>query len=237
MQGRILKITNCATIPLMKEQYFRAETLLEDAEELISEVFPGGQQRARIFDPDRSALLALDLQGYFLHPESHAFIPSAVPFLSRINRLSQLFIDHDRPIFFSKHLNTKVDAGNMATWWRELLSADHPLHELDQRLNFQAAEQIVKTQYDAFYNTDLEAALVRAGIKQVLIGGVMTHLCCETTARSAFVRGFEVFFLVDCTACYTRAHHLAAVRNLGHGFATLVTSAEIEDAFLGKRHG
>jgi bifunctional isochorismate lyase/aryl carrier protein len=51
----------------------------------------------------------------------------------------------------------------------------------------------------------------------------MTHLCCETTARAAFTRGFQVFFPIDGSATYTREFHLATLRNLGHGFASLVT--------------
>jgi len=56
----------------------------------------------------------------------------------------------------------------------------------------------------------------------VVICGVMTHLCCETTARSAFMRGFEVFFTVDGTATYTEAFHRASLLNLSHGFAVPV---------------
>jgi isochorismate hydrolase len=63
-----------------------------------------------------------------------------------------------------------------------------------------------------------------------IISGVMTHLCCETTARSAFVRGFDVFFLIDGTATYNEDYHLATLLNLGHGFATLVLVNEILEA-------
>jgi isochorismate hydrolase len=54
----------------------------------------------------------------------------------------------------------------------------------------------------------------------------MAHLCCETTARSAFTRGFEVFFLVDGTASYNRDFHQASLLNLAHGFATLLLTGE-----------
>jgi bifunctional isochorismate lyase/aryl carrier protein len=49
----------------------------------------------------------------------------------------------------------------------------------------------------------------------------MTHLCCETTARAAFVRGFDVFFLVDGTATYNQDYHQATLLNLAHGVAVL----------------
>jgi len=59
------------------------------------------------------------------------------------------------------------------------------------------------------------------------VTGVMTHLCCETTARSAFMRGFDVFFAIDGTATYTEALHRAALLNLAHGFTLPVLTEEI----------
>jgi len=90
-------------------------------------------------------------------------------------------------------------------------------------LEIEPEEIILKTQYDAFYQSELEQQLTRAGVEQLVIGGVVTHLCCETTARSAFVRGYEVFFLIDGTATYSEAFHTGTLRNLGHGFAVLTT--------------
>jgi isochorismate hydrolase len=55
----------------------------------------------------------------------------------------------------------------------------------------------------------------------------MTHLCCETSARAAFVRGFEVLFPVDGTATYNQAFHRATLLNLSHGFAKVVLADEI----------
>jgi isochorismate hydrolase len=55
----------------------------------------------------------------------------------------------------------------------------------------------------------------------------MTHLCCETTARSAFMRGLQVFIAVDGTATYSEAFHRASLLNLSHGFALPVLVDEI----------
>lgn len=221
----------------MKEVYFDPGSVSDQAEHMIRELYPRGQKRAGEFSPERAALLVLDLQRYFLDPASHAFVPSAVPFLPRINQLIELFRNRSRPVIFTRHTNTPGNAGNMASWWRELLTADHPLHGLDSRLDWEDSQILAKSQYDAFYQTPLETILQEAGVQQVVVSGVMTHLCCETTARSAFMRGYEVFFLVDCTASYSREFHLGALRSLGHGFAALTTSKRIEAGFQGVIHG
>jgi isochorismate hydrolase len=86
---------------------------------------------------------------------------------------------------------------------------------------------IIKHQYDAFYQTDLEEYLRSKNVEQVIVSGLLANLCCETTARSAFVRGFEVFFPIDATAAYNREFHLSTFRNLGFGFCPLIRTFEL----------
>lgn len=182
------------------------------------------------FEPARSALLALDLQGYFLDESSHAFIPSAPAILPGVNCLIRAYARRNLSVFLSRHLNTPEDAGLMASWWRDLLTEENLLSRLDPRLEVEEGVQIRKTRYDAFFGTALETLLRQRGVGQVVIGGVMTHLCCETTARSAFMRGFEVFFLVDGTATYTEAFHRASLLTLTHGFAVPVLVQDVLEA-------
>ena len=218
-----------ATIFLMKETYFTPGNLKKEGVAIREELFPRGQKRARRFDPGKSALLVLDFQEYFLHPDSHAFIPSAPAVLPGLKELIDSFTAARRPVFYTQHGNTGQDAGSMASWWRDLLTNDHPFYRLHPELKPDPDDVIQKTQYDAFFDTDLNKRLQDQGVQQVVISGVMTHLCCETTARSAFVQGYEVFFLIDGTASYNRAFHLSSLRNLGHGFATLTMVEELVD--------
>ena len=52
-----------------------------------------------------------------------------------------------------------------------------------------------KPRYGAFHATDLEMILRTHGIDTLIITGIATNVCCETTAREAMVRDFRVFFL------------------------------------------
>ena len=58
-----------------------------------------------------------------------------------------------------------------------------------------------------------------------MICGIMTNMCCESTARDAYYRDYRVFFLADGTGSITEEMHLASLLNLAFGFAW-VTSAE-----------
>jgi isochorismate hydrolase len=215
----------------MKTNYFTPENIDEEAVELANALPAFSNKRISIFHPERSALLILDMQSYFLDPSSHAFVPSAVAIVPRLKDLAQSYYAHNLPVIFTQHLNSSQDAGSMSRWWQDLITIENPLGAIIADFNFSNRYVLRKNQYDAFYQTDLEENLNNKGISQVVVSGVMTHLCCETTARSAFMRGFEVFFLIDGTATYNKEHHLAALLNLSHGFATPALSGDIQSAF------
>jgi nicotinamidase-related amidase len=59
---------------------------------------------------------------------------------------------------------------------------------------------IVKTSVNAFTSTDLEQRLISAGVTEVVICGIRTEQCCETTARVASDLGFAVVFVTDATS-------------------------------------
>lgn len=207
---------------MYKESYFTPGAIDRKAQELYREYSGRQRQRAIRFAPERSALLVLDMQSYFLDASSHAYVPSAKAIIPRINALSHAYLQRALPVVFTRHVNTPQDAGVMALWWRDLIVAGDPWSEINPKIEFSTGDVIQKSQYDAFYGTDLEGLLRRKDVDQVVISGVMTHLCCETTARSAFMRGFEVFFLVDGTATYNEEFHRAALLNLAHGCALMM---------------
>lgn len=58
---------------------------------------------------------------------------------------------------------------------------------------------VVKTSVNAFTTTNLQQQLVQAGVREVVICGIRTEQCCETTARVASDLGFDVTFVTDAT--------------------------------------
>ena len=94
-----------------------------------------------------------------------------------------------------------------------------------------------KRTYDAFHGTRLQSLLEAKGIRAVIVGGCMTELCCETTARVAFCRGFDVVFLSDGTGTDAASHHQATLRALKFGFATVVKVEEAVRAIEAKGKG
>ena len=217
----------------MKEVYFTSAGIDVQAKELLETVLPlrARNEKRQAFNPEEAALLILDMQRYFLDESSHAYIPSANAIIPNVICLREKFLNRGLPVFLTRHINTKANAGQMGTWWRDLITRESPSSSLADSIFHEKAFLLEKCQYDAFFLTDLEKLLSAQGVKQVVITGVMSHLCCETTARSAFVRGFQVFFVIDGTADYNRHFHLASLLNLSHGFALPVLTRELTDIF------
>ncbi len=218
----------------MKERYFTIQTLEQQSRELYRQVVELSPPKEYSFQPAQSALLVLDMQANFLDAASHAYIPSAEAIVDGIVKLIKAYSDYERPIIFTQHVNSATNAGMMSKWWKDLLTAQNPLHKIIQQIDPSMGIVIQKSQYDAFYQTQLEEILRASGVTQVVLCGVMTHLCCETTARSAFMHGYEVFFPVNGTATYNLQYHRGSLLNLAHGFANLVFMEDILASIWGE---
>jgi nicotinamidase-related amidase len=103
-----------------------------------------------------------------------------------------------------------------------------PESEMHHDLAPQPGEPVIlKRRYSAFYNTDLETVLRGFKVEDLVITGIMTNLCCETTTRDAYMRDYRVFIPADATGSVCEEMHLASLLNLAFGFAYVTTADTI----------
>ena len=208
----------------MKEAYFTPENISRKSSEYLSQL----NVRPKFnLTPKKSALIVTDMQEFFINENSHAFIPSSKAIIPNIQSLINRYYEKNLPVIFTRHVNTTENAELMGEWWTDLLTSDNPLSRIADYIDVKNSSVIQKEQYDAFYNTNLEKLLTSNKVTDIVITGVMTHLCCETTTRSAFVRGFRPFFVIDGTATYNESFHVSSLLNLSHGFAVPVLSCYV----------
>jgi bifunctional isochorismate lyase/aryl carrier protein len=214
-----------------KTKYFTKTSIDDNAKSIYQKLGSQFDLHKDQLIPTKTALLILDMQEFFFNENSHAFIPSAHATIRPIKSLANLFISNNLPIITTRHINTRGNARQMDYWWRDILTEESEYSQLITDFNIPQAELIIKSQYDAFYDTNLHEILRKNNIEQVIITGVMTHLCCETTARSAFIRGYNVFFPIDGTATYNEDFHNATLTNLAHGFANITLINNLMQVF------
>jgi nicotinamidase-related amidase len=156
--------------------------------------------------PNHTALINVDIQNCFIegYPIS---APDGLAVLEKINRLaaacrkSGILVIHASIVM-------RPDGSNLGV----LGEFSQPVKEgiLDKGSQSAAVHKgliidprdilLDKPRFGAFHGTDLELILRTRNIDTLIISGVATNVCCETTAREAAVRDFKVFFLSDGTA-------------------------------------
>lgn len=90
---------------------------------------------------------------------------------------------------------------------------------------------VVKHRYSAFYGTDLDVILRARGIKTLIMTGVATNVCVETTARDGYMRDYHIVLVDDCCATTSVEDHEATLRNIRNHFGVVAKAAEVKAAW------
>jgi nicotinamidase-related amidase len=211
------------------EPYATAENIESKALTWLEQIHPYNQHEMQL-NVAVSALLVVDMQRFFLDEASPTFTCGGAAILPKVKRLMDAFRLARRPVIFTQHVHHPgdLDSGIMGWWWQGKCVEGSPESEIHPDLAPMPGEKVIfKHRYSAFYNTDLETVLRCLKVEDIVIAGVMTNMCCESTARDAYYRDYRVFFPADGTGSINEEMHLASLLNLAFGFAYVTTSDKI----------
>lgn len=178
----------------------------------------------------KSALLVIDMQRYFIHPDGEAFLDPPRSLVRNITALIDAFRFANRPIVFTRHAHRRgKSTGQMGRWWNDDLPwyGDRDAELIDDIKPRRGEAVITKTRYSALEKTSLDSLLKRARVNTVVICGVMTNLCVETTARHAFTKDYQPVIVEDACATKSADYHNASILNLRYGFAFIKTTRQV----------
>jgi len=207
------------------------------------------------FDPRRTALLVIDMQRDFLHPDGYAAragmdiapLRAAIGPVGRLlaaARAAGLTIVHTReghlpdlsdcpPTKLARSRNAGAQIGSPGPMGRLLVRGEHGHDFIDDLQPLPGEIVIDKPGYSAFEHTALAQVLTTRTIDTLLLCGITTEVCVSSTLRAAVDRGYRCFTLGDACASADRSLHAAALRMIGveGGIFGQVSSVEdIEDA-------
>ena len=189
--------------------------------------------------PERTALVNVDMQNCFVQGSPFS-APDGLVVQDRINRLAAacraagILVIHASHVLRPDGSNTGV-LGEIAPMVRQgIINQGSESAALHKGLVVDARDILLeKPRFGAFHGTDLELILRARGIDTIIITGIATNVCCETTAREAAVRDFRVFFLRDGTTTFDIGEVSAAelqkatCATLGLLFAQVLTVDEM----------
>lgn len=202
--------------------YVTSENLSEKSEKWIKHVKP--YNRDLKLNKASSALMIVDMQNFFLDPKSPTFTCGGIAILPRVKELISVFRNAGRPVIYTKHVHhpDNLDAGIMKWWWEGMCIEGSPESEVHPDIAPLPNEKVIlKHRYSSFYNTDLETILRCLKVEDIVIAGIMTNMCVESTARDAYYRDYRVFLPADGTGSVNEEMHLASLVNLSFGFVSV----------------
>ena len=193
------------------------------------------------YQGETTALVVVDMQNFFMKDGEMMCAPAARDIVPNVNRLAR----------------TLRAAGGLVVWivmeaseesrrnWRNFHELFRPEarerrfgslgpkgegYKMWPEMDVQEADaKVVKRRYSAFIegSSDIEEVLRRHRIETVLITGVATNVCCESTARDCMMRGFRTIMVCDGNASFDQAEHEATLRNFIIHFGDVQSTDEV----------
>jgi len=184
-------------------------------------------------DPDRTALVVVDMQNGFCHPDGSLYAPGSEAVVEPIADLLERSREAGVRVVFTRdvHPPEQFDGNRhydeFDRWGEHVLEGSWEAEIVDE-LAVESDDHVVeKHTYDAFYNTELEGWLDARGLDQLLVTGTLANVCVLHTAGSAGLRDFRPIVVEDCVGAIEPDHHEYAVEHADWLFAEAVTADEL----------
>lgn len=181
----------------------------------------GREHTCENFETEKTALVVVDMQNYFMDESQMAGCPMGQTVVDNVNRLAATVRKTGGIVIWIQNLapedtnvswksayerytqdksDLRVDSMTRGAWPFELWST----------LDVQDADhRVTKRRYSAFIqgSSDIELVLKDNGIENVLVCGVATNVCCESTARDAMMLNYRTLMVSDGCATSTDELH------------------------------
>ena len=209
---------------------------------------PGPSALAQMLPPASTALLVIDVQNDFGHPEG--VMGKAGVDLSRVDaavaatgRLIDAAHAAGAPVIFISLETTAALDSRPAAIRRARLGMAYEEDKRVCRKGQWGAQwygvspgaddiRVAKCRYSSFQDTELDLQLKALGVDTLLICGLTTECCVETAVRDAFHRDYNVFLVEDACASYDTDLHAVAIRTMAIFHALIVETAAVTEAWV-----
>lgn len=188
------------------------------------------REEARL-NPERTALLVIDMQNDFVKEGGTLRVPDAEGTIPRIQELLSLARESGMKVVYSQDTHDDGDP-EWEIWPQHARKGGWGWRIVDE-LSPQEREVVIeKVRYDAFYGTHLDHLLRLWGVDTLLICGTVANICVHYTAASAALRWYDVVIPRDATSALDPFDLEASLRQTAFLFAGEITetaNVKLED--------
>ncbi len=194
---------------------------------------------------EKTALMVIDMQNGFCSEEGSVNaigLPAArlQPAVAPCERLVAAARKANIPIIYTRYMyrSDYADGGIMAhelipDLQKTLVAGTWDVDVVDELAPKEGDFIVDKNRPSSFYATNLEPILKGLAVENLVVCGITTNCCVETTVRDASQRDFRTFVVGDATAEYEDDRHEVALKSMAMLFAHLVSTADVENAWQG----
>ena len=201
----------------------------------------GREHTCETFETRKTALVVVDMQNYFMDESQQAGCPIAQTVVDNVNRLAETVRKTDGIVIWIQNLapedtavswksaherytkesaEIRVESMTRGAWPFELWPT------LDVRDD---DHRVVKRRYSAFIqgSSDIELILKDNGVETILVCGVATNVCCESTARDAMMLNYRTLMVSDGCATSTDEEHANSLQAFYLNFGDVQATDEV----------
>ncbi len=182
----------------------------------------------RVELPSReTAVIVVDMQNDFAHPQGKLFVPTAPATIEPIRRLVSSARASGAMVIYTQ--DTHYEGDPEFKIWGEHARYGTWGWEIVEELKPEEGKDIVirKTRYDGFYGTPMDDLLRIYGIKNLVVVGTVANICVLHTAGSAALRWYKVYVPMDGISALNDFDYYAALRQISFLYkGTVVRSVD-----------
>ncbi len=184
----------------------------------------------------KTALLIIDMQNDFVQKGSFLEVTGIRKNISAYSKFIKKMRDSGITGIYTRHcfdpLKNPVELKLFPKTKEKGLRKGTDGWQICNELEPESDDVIVdKTRYDAFFKTNLLKILKKHDIKNIIITGTMTNICCESTARTAMYLDYNVIFCSDLTFCSDKQIQKCTQKTIASNFGIVLSSKQILRAY------
>ena len=185
------------------------------------------------FDPTRTAVVVVDMQNGFCHPDGNLYAPGSEAAIDPVTDLVALARDAGASVVYTQDVHPPEQFADAHYYdefdrWGEHVVEGSWEAELVDELDVRDEDHVVvKHTYDAFHRTELEGWLDAHGIDDLLICGTLANVCVLHTAGSAGLRDYRPVIVEDALGFIEEGHKEYAVDHAGWLFGEVTTLDDV----------